>query len=341
MTPLLLGLSVYAVVFAVFGTRWLRASERWQRAAPRCGLLLWTALPTTWVIAVLAIGLAATAQLTGGLGLAGLLHACLHVVELILGVHHPPDIPAAIALFGSLIILLRLVWVATRQMQHNRRQRNKHQREVCGGARISHHGRISIINSPTPTAYCVPGRRSAIVLSSATLRELPPRQLHAVIAHEQAHLRGRHHLYIAWGAILARAFPFVPLLRSAPYELARLVEWLADDHAGRHHGRHMVARALAMMATHTSPSTLRHPDTALPATGADTLERARRLVETKPSDASPCLPLSAVLAAPGLVLVATAAMLIPLATADPTPLCQGHHPPAHAQTSTQQPRHIH
>ncbi|MBK0868760.1 M56 family metallopeptidase [Saccharopolyspora sp. HNM0986] len=333
MTPLLLGLSAYTVAFAVFGPRLMHACELRQRAAPRFGLVLWTALPTSWIIAVLAVGLAATAQLSGGLGLAGLLHACLRAVQVILGVHHPADVPAAVALLGSLTILLRLGGVATRQAHHDRKQRRTHQRGVCGPMRTAHRAgqRVSIVDSPTPAAYCVPGRRSAIVLTTGALWGLPPRQLDAVIAHEQAHLRGRHHLYVAWGSILAKAFPFIPLLRSAPHELARLVEWLADDYAGRRHGRHSVARAVATMATGVPSPTSPRPDAALTATGSDVLDRVRRLIEPHTTARGARWPVSTAITAPVLVLAAATAVLIPAATADPTPLCQDQQPPTHAQ----------
>ena len=45
----------------------------------------------------------------------------------------------------------------------------------------------------------------------------------AVLAHEQAHLRGRHHLVLAAGRILRRAFPWVPAFRWAYEEVTRLV----------------------------------------------------------------------------------------------------------------------
>lgn len=223
MTPLLLGLAAYAAVFAAFGPRFIRAGASRLRAAPRLGLVLWTALPTSWIVAVLAVGLAATAHLSGGLGLAGLLHACLRAVRAILTVHHPADVPAAVALLGSLALLLRLGWTTARQVHHNRGRRTKHRREVRALMRTAQRcgQRFSIIDSATLVAYCVPGRRSEIVLTTGVLRGLPRDQICAVVAHEQAHLRGRHHLYVTWGSILATAFPFVPLLRRAPHELAR------------------------------------------------------------------------------------------------------------------------
>lgn len=340
MTPLLLGLSAYAAVFALLGPRLLRACDRRQRAAPRVGIGLWIALPTSWIVAVLAVGFAATAQLSGGLGLAGLLHACLRAAQAIFGVQHPGDLPAALALCGSLTILLRLGTVTTRQVRHNRSQRKEHQRGVRNSTATAHRRgeQLSIVNSPTPAAYCVPGHRSTIVLTTGALRELPQQQLDAVIAHEQAHLRGKHHLFVAWGAILATAFPFIPLLRRAPRELGRLVEWLADDHASSHHGRRSVARALATMSAGLSSSASPRPESALMATGSDVLDRVRRLVEPPAPAGGPRWPVSTAITAPVLVLAAATAVLVPAVTADPTPLCQGQQASAPASNQAQHTR---
>lgn len=322
MTSLLLGLSAYVAALAAFGPHLMHACRRWQRAAPRLGLVLWVALPTSWVVAMLSVGLAATAQLSGGLGLAGLLHACLRAVQVILGVHTLADAPAAIALTGSLIAILRLAAVAVRQAHQNRRKRKSHRRVVCTPAESMDHGgqRISVVDDSALAAYCVPGRNGAIVVTTGAVRELPPCELDAVIAHEQAHLRGRHHLCTAWASVLARAFPFVPLLRATPGEIARLVEWLADDHAGNRYGRGSVARALATMAT-PAPTLAGVHNTALPATGSDVLDRVRRLVSPPARSGPAHRGITAAMAVPALLFIAAAAVVLPAATADPTPLC--------------------
>ncbi|MHA6799460.1 M56 family metallopeptidase [Bounagaea algeriensis] len=323
MTSLLLGLSAYVAGLAVFGPQLMRACRRWQRAAPRLGLVFGVALPTSWIVAVLSIGLAATAQLSGGLGLAGLLHACLRAVQVILGVHTLADAPAAIALTGSLAVVLRLAAVAARQAHHNRRKRNSHRRVVCNRTESAHHEeqRICVVDDSALAAYCVPGRNGAIVVTTGVLRGLQQRELDAVIAHEQAHLRGRHHLCTAWASVLARAFPFVPLLRATPGEIARLVEWLADDHAGNRHGRHTVARALATMAT-PAPEPAGVHKTALPATGSDVLDRVRRLVSPSARSGPAHRRIVAAMTLPAIALTAAAAAVLPAATADPTPLCR-------------------
>ena len=67
--------------------------------------------------------------------------------------------------------------------------------------------RVRILQHPTPTAYCIPGRQSRVVLSQGVLDALPEDQLEAVIAHEDAHLRGRHDLLLEFFSVVHRGRP--------------------------------------------------------------------------------------------------------------------------------------
>ncbi len=87
-----------------------------------------------------------------------------------------------------------------------------------------------------------------MVVSTAALAVLGPGQLQAVLAHERAHLRSRHHLTLTASSALARAFPHVPLLAQASAELAVLAEMAADDAAARRHDPGDLAAALVILA---------------------------------------------------------------------------------------------
>ncbi|MER7077759.1 Peptidase family M48 [Saccharopolyspora kobensis] len=322
MTPLLIGLFAYIAALAVLGPRLIRACRRWQSAAPRLGLVFWTALATSWVVAVISAGLAAMAQLSGGHGLAALLHACLRALLTIVGVHSLADAPAAIALLGSGVVIGRLLVVAARHVRRTRRHRELHRKALrsFSNAVVGNGIRVAVVEAEQLAAYCVPGRCSTVVLTTGALRRLVPAERDAVMAHEIAHLRGKHHLMSGWAAILAHAFPFVPLLKAASQEIARLVEWIADDRAGRRHGNRAVARALAVMATSPAAPV---PKVALAAAGSGVPERVRRLLQPRAAVHSACWRIVAALALPVVALVAAAAVLVPCATADPTPICSG------------------
>lgn len=105
-------------------------------------------------------------------------------------------------------------------------------------------GAAVVLEASRPAAYCVPGRPAAIVLTSGALAVLGRAQLGAVLAHERAHLAGRHHLLISLSRGLAASFPGVPVFTRGPAEVARLAELCADDAAARRSGRPALVAAL-------------------------------------------------------------------------------------------------
>jgi peptidase M48-like protein len=135
-------------------------------------------------------------------------------------------------------------------------------------------GAAVLLNAAPRVAYCVPGRPATIVLSSGALAVLDSAQLTAVLAHERAHLAGRHHLLISLTRGLSASFPAVPLFTQGPGEVARLAEMCADDAAARRAGRGTLVAALLAMGTGTAV-----PAAALAATGGATLTRVQRLLD--------------------------------------------------------------
>ena len=93
------------------------------------------------------------------------------------------------------------------------------------------------------------GRPAAIVITSGALALLDPPQLHAVLAHERAHLAHGHHALATVTRGLAAAFPGVPLFARGAAEVARLAEMSADDTAVRTSGRPALVTALLAIAT--------------------------------------------------------------------------------------------
>jgi len=186
-----------------------------------------------------------------------------------------------------------------RGLARTRREHRAHAALVAAAGRPDQVLDVLIIDKDTPAAYCLPCGRHRVVISAGTLSRLSTRQLHAVLAHERAHLRGHHHLMLAVAAALARAFPAVPLLARAAAELAVLAEMTADDAAARHHDPADLAAALVTLAS-AGIST-----TALTAGGPAAIARIQRLLAPPPQ---PGLPVRTVRLAAGL-----AALMIPAA----------------------------
>ena len=88
-----------------------------------------------------------------------------------------------------------------------------------------------VVDHPAAAAYCLPGLRSAIVISAGTLDLLDADELAAVLAHERAHLRERHDLVLLPFLALLRAFRWAGIARQAYRAVGLLVEMHADDRA--------------------------------------------------------------------------------------------------------------
>ncbi len=87
----------------------------------------------------------------------------------------------------------------------------------------------AILDSDRPAAFCLPGRRRSVVVTTAALAALSGDELAAVLAHERAHLRGRHHLAAGAARTLDRAFHGVPLSSQGRAEIERLMARVGVD----------------------------------------------------------------------------------------------------------------
>ncbi|GAA3857107.1 M56 family metallopeptidase [Amycolatopsis tucumanensis] len=162
-----------------------------------------------------------------------------------------------------------------------------------------------------PMAFSIAGRPGVIVATDGLTRHLPAACAAAVLAHEHAHLRGRHHLLVGIADVLRRTVPFVALFRQAPAAIRDLVELSADEAAARRHGPTAVRAALLGVAGHGIP------DGALAMAGEAVALRLARL-DTWNGSGSARRALTcgaAAIAATTLPFVAGAALLLTAAIA--------------------------
>lgn len=138
-----------------------------------------------------------------------------------------------------------------------------------------------VVDVPEKVAYAVGGRLPAIVVSRTAVRALTDDELDVVLAHERAHLAGRHHVVLGLARALAAAVPTMRLFTTGTEELSRLVEMCADDVAVK--GRNVRDLITAMLAL---SSTAPLPRSALGGASVGLAERAERLAARSNRSAS-------------------------------------------------------
>lgn len=244
--------AAYAATAGILAPSVLRLS--WVTRTPRLAMALWLALPASWVAAVMLAILTAT----GALPLTWP-RSPRDEARVLLAGHALPG-GRAVAIAGLLAACAVALWTArcaALEFYRGRRLLREHAARVTATARPGYEPGVAILGQDSRALYCLPAGRYPIVISAGALTVLTPQQLRAVLAHERAHLRQRHHAILTLATALARAFPQVPLLAQARPQLGQLAEMAADDAAARGHRRNDLAAALVVLAsTGTSPVTL-------------------------------------------------------------------------------------
>lgn len=253
------------------------ARAPWLRRTPRSTMLLWQGVALAAVLSALGAGL----SLATSRGLST---------------------PSALALVVTAVVAVRL-GVAGHRVGTSLRALRRHHREQLDLV-TEQRGRLAVLQTEQPLAYCVPSlRTSRVVVSQGALDRLAPDELDAVLAHERAHLRARHDLVLEAFSVLHRAFPRWVSSASALREVRMLVEVLADRAAARDAGSAALARALVGLAGGPSPTA------GLAASGS-----VSELIARIDLLAAPPRPLQAVLVslvAAGIVVLPTAFVVVP------------------------------
>jgi Zn-dependent protease with chaperone function len=242
-----LALLVYAAGAGTAGAAMLRGA-RWTRRAPGLGVAAWQVLSGSILAAVLLAGLVVVVPAgMASASLAEFLHACVMALRAQYATPGGAVVHAGGALV-TVVLAIRTGYLLGSGLRGARRARAEHLRSLRLVARRDVGLDALVVDHPAAAAYCLPGRDATVVLTSSAVAALVDRELAAVLAHERAHLHGRHHLVAAASAALAQALPFVPGLAWARTEQAKLLEMIADDAAARAGDRLCVARALVSLA---------------------------------------------------------------------------------------------
>jgi Peptidase family M48 len=307
------------------------ARAGWPERAPRLAIAVWLALAASAVGSVLLAGLALVVPAPAVSRVAGWLLAVCGM-QLQARYAHPGG--SALAAAGALvaaIVAARVAWCAVGTLAATARAGRRHRLRLRLASRADARLGALVVEHGEPAAYCLPGARHPVVLTTAALRLLDDTQLAAVLAHERAHQAGRHHLLVSLAGIPAAAFGWVPAFRHARDEVARLAELAADDAAAARSPRLAVAEALlalgavpasAVLASAGLATTGRAAARALGAGGSTAAARVRRLIAA-PNPLGRAASTAGTLAVAALVALPLVLLGAPAFGA----LGSGHHPP--------------
>lgn len=267
----------YALAAGTVGTSALHESG-WVARSPRLAIVAWQALAASVLLAVGAAGLAMAVSLPHvGDDFASLLDLCAETLRV--GYASPGGVaPAA---FGAALFLAlsgRMAWCVATSSTTDRRDRARRIRtldlvgdpDLLPGAVVLEHAEAY--------AFCVGGRAHRVVVTSGLLAVLSREELAAVLAHEDAHGRQRHHrALLLCSMLLGTLAPVLPGFRNGMSDVRLFLELRADDCARARVGTRPLLTALAQLACRPAPGG------TLAASGLNVVARVRRLEEDPPT----------------------------------------------------------
>lgn len=267
-------LLAYSVVVCVLGPRVLGRLTQ-DGAAPRLGVVTWLVTMASVVLAWVIAAAFLLGELLRDVKQPGrIASACVAALRRVAEGDSGPLLQSGMLLLVVAAVLTggTATWSLTESLVRARTLAHRHARDARIVGRRVRGLEAVVLDCPERVVYCVAGRPSTIVITSATLDALDGRQLGAVLAHEHAHLDGHHHQILAVTRGLAGILHWMTLFTAGERHVARLLEMCADDAAARRHGRGTLLTALAAVCGRAAL-----PTGALGATGVDVVARAERL----------------------------------------------------------------
>jgi Zn-dependent protease with chaperone function len=239
-------LSAYAAVLAILGPRWWR-TRRWTTTSPRTAVAVLLAGQLSAVLALILAGLCLAvpaAQVSHGVSAA--LSTCL--IRLREAYSAPGGAFTEAAGAGiAAAILAYLFYVSLLVIRTDVRARARH-RALVRMLGVPDSRGLYVLDDSRPAIYCVAGgRRACIVATTAALATLSSRELAAALAHERAHLRGRHHWLMTTARVMDRVLAPIGYAPAEP-QVNALVEMLADDQASGCCDARLLAEAMVRLA---------------------------------------------------------------------------------------------
>jgi len=182
--------------------------------------------------------------------------------------------PRSVLLLGAGAAVIAIAVVAVRLAYTVARLRTQAHEHALGIRLVGQpilERRTFVVDADVRAAYCVAGKPSTIVVTSAAVSALDEDEMGAVLAHEWAHVRGHHLEVTVLLRGVAAVLPRLALMRDGALEVTRLLEMCADDAAARRFGRHAVLGGLLTLSGAA-------PASALGAADVGVVSRVERMV---------------------------------------------------------------
>ncbi|MGW2649835.1 M56 family metallopeptidase [Streptomyces sp. NPDC001393] len=202
--------------------------------------------PAAWALAcaavVTAIGWAGSLALLAFTGVAQVPQVAAEGRWSVAALRAEDPVYRIVAAASTLVLLVgmvSLVVAAVRQVRHLVRARRE-----C--AHLPGDTQLAVVDDDVPLAFALPGAPGRIVVSRGMLRCLGHAEREALLAHERAHLCGRHHLFESVWRLAAALNPLLrPLVAAGGFVLER---WADEEAAERVGDRRVVAHAVGRAA---------------------------------------------------------------------------------------------
>jgi hypothetical protein len=260
-------ISVY-VPFAVTAVLALLAPRLARRLTPR---------PAAWALAcaalVTAIGWTGSLALLAFTGIAQIPQVAAEGHWSVTALRAEDPVYLVVAAVSTCLLaasLVSLSLAARRQLRDVMRARRE-----CAGLRGG--TELVVLDDDAPLAFALPGKRGRIVVTRGMLRCLGDDEREALLAHERAHLRRKHHRFLGLWRLTASLNPLLrPLADTGAFVLER---WADEEAAAQVGDRAVVARAVGRAALASAGA----PRPVLAVTGGEVPQRVRALLAPPPA----------------------------------------------------------
>ncbi|MEU0781247.1 M48 family metalloprotease [Streptomyces sp. NPDC006173] len=258
-----------------------------ERVRPETALWVLTSASAALAVGVLAcLGVLLLPLALSVPAIAGLAHL-IHPLDA-----GPAPLVMGVSVLAGGALAVMCVTAVRRALSEVRRLRAA-RLDVAG---VAEAGGLCVIDDARPDAYALPGgrrRADRIVVTTGMLRALTPGERGVLLAHERAHLAGRHHLFLATAQLAGWCHP---ALAAVTRHVAFAAERAADEAAARTAGdRTLTAHAVGHAALATTRARRVLPSFTPGAVGGPIPARVKALLTHAPARRL----------APALLIVAT------------------------------------